>query len=389
MITSLLIRLFIPNYQDTVNAEVRKKYGILGGAIGILVNVLLFALKLLAAISANSIAIMADAFNNLSDAASSVVTIFGFVLAGKPADREHPFGHGRLEYIAGLIVSFMVILIGYEFFKSSLERILHPAPIQFSYLALAVLTLSILAKGWLAYFSRRLGLAVNSQALSASSYDSISDVVSSGCVALSLIISRWTVFPLDGYIGLAVAGIIFYAGINLTRQTISPLLGESAPRELAKEIEAKVTSYPGILNTHDLVIHNYGPGQYMASIHAEVPAAMDIMEIHELIDKVEREVAKDLNIVLTIHMDPLNQDSDEYKKSYREITEILGSFPEISSFHDLRLIGKGKKKNIVFDIVVKPELKPEDIQEVVDRLIRSVNTLHPQYGCVIDVDKEY
>lgn len=389
MITSLLIRLFIPNYQDTVNAEVRKKYGILGGAIGILVNVLLFALKLLAAISANSIAIMADAFNNLSDAASSVVTIFGFVLAGKPADREHPFGHGRLEYIAGLIVSFMVILIGYEFFKSSLERILHPAPIQFSYLALAVLTLSILAKGWLAYFSSRLGLAVNSQALSASSYDSISDVVSSGCVALSLIISRWTVFPLDGYIGLAVAGIIFYAGINLTRQTISPLLGESAPRELAKEIEAKVTSYPGILNTHDLVIHNYGPGQYMASIHAEVPAAMDIMEIHELIDKVEREVAKDLNIVLTIHMDPLNQDSDEYKKSYREITEILGSFPEISSFHDLRLIGKGKKKNIVFDIVVKPELKPEDIQEVVDRLIRSVNNLHPQYGCVIDVDKEY
>ena len=389
MVTAFLIRTFIPNYQETNNGEVRKRYGILGGVVGILVNLLLFTVKLLAGLSINSIAMLADAFNNLSDVASSIITIFGFILAGKPADQEHPFGHGRLEYVAGLIVSFLVILIGYEFFKSSLDRILHPNPVQFNTLAFTIISLAILAKGWLAYFNRHLAKAINSHALSATSFDSISDVISSSCVALSLLATRWTAFPLDGYIGLVVAGIILYAGISLTKDTISPLLGESAPAELVVEIVAKVRSYPGIINTHDLIIHNYGPGQYMVSLHAEVPATMDIMDMHELIDQVERETARDLNLVLTIHMDPVNQDSEEYQKNYQEITQILNQFTEIISFHDLRIIGQGEKGNIIFDIVVKPGLAPAREQALVAQIINCVNEIHPQYGCVIDVDRQY
>jgi len=389
MVTAFLIRAFVPNYQATTNSEVRKKYGILGGVVGILVNLLLFSVKLLAGLSINSIAMLADAFNNLSDVASSVITIFGFILAGKPADQEHPFGHGRLEYVAGLIVSFLVILIGYEFFKSSMERIFSPSPIQFNTLAFTIILLAILAKGWLAYFNRHLAKAINSHALSATSFDSISDVISSSCVALSLLATRWTAFPFDGYIGLVVAGIILYAGISLTKETISPLLGESAPAELVAEIVAKVSSYQGIINTHDLVIHNYGPGQYMCSIHAEVPATMEIMAIHELIDQIEREVARDLNLVLTIHMDPVNEDSEEYQKNHQEITHIVNQFTEIISFHDLRIIGQGEKENIIFDIVVKPGLAPTREQELIEEITKCVQEIHPQYGCIIDVDRQY
>jgi len=389
VLTGLLIRTFVPNYQNAADSQVRKGYGLLGGTVGILVNLALFFFKLLASLTVGSIAMLADAFNNLSDVASSLVTIFGFVLADKPADEEHPFGHGRSEYIAGLIVSFLVILIGYEFFKSSLERILNPAPLQFSSLALIIIIIAILAKGWLAYFNRQLAQAINSQTLSATSFDSISDVISSSCVALSLLAARWTTFPLDGYIGLIVAGIILYAGISLTKETISPLLGETAPSELAAEITAKVRSYPGIINIHDLVVHNYGPGQYMASLHAEVPAKMDIMELHELIDLVERETARELNLALTIHMDPVNQDSEEYQKNKQEIGQITGRFTEIVSFHDLRIIGQGERENIIFDIVVKPGLGSEREAELVKQITSAVQKLHPHYGCIIGVDRQY
>lgn len=387
--TAFLLRFFIPNYLDTTNGEVRKKYGILGGVVGIIANLILFTVKLLAGLSVNSIALMADAFNNLTDVASSVVTVFGFILAGKPADHEHPFGHGRLEYVAGLIVSFLVILIGYEFFKSSLERILHPSPVQFNLLVLILIILAILTKGWLAYLNRHLAQAINSPTLAATSFDSISDVISSSCVAISLIATIWTDFPLDGYIGLVVSAIILYAGFNLTKETISPLLGESAPSELADELVAKVCSYPGIIDVHDLVIHNYGPGQYMASIHAEVPATMEIMAMHELIDQVEREVARDLNLTLSIHMDPVNQNTEEYRRNHSEITQITSQFTEILSFHDLRLIGQGEKGNILFDIVVKPGLGPEREQELVAEITKCINELHPHYGCIIDVDRQY
>lgn len=389
MLSKFIVHKFIPNHQDTANNEIRKKYGLLGGIVGIIVNLLLFAFKLFAGLAVNSIAMMADAFNNLSDVASSCVTIFGFVMAGKPADKEHPFGHGRLEYIAGLIISFLVILIGYEFFKSSLQRILNPTPIEYNHLALIILLGAILAKGWLALFNRYLAKAINSQTLSASSFDSISDVISSSCVVLSLLLSRWTTFPLDGYIGLVVAGIIIYTGISLTKDTINPLLGEPAPPELVEALITKVISHPEIINTHDLIIHNYGPGQYLASIHAEVPANADIMEIHELIDQIEKDVAQELNMILSIHMDPINQDSSEYQKSFQELSEILTRFPDVLSFHDLRIVGQGEKKNILFDIVVKPGFAPEQGQDLIKEINAQVQELHPHYNCLIDIDQHY
>lgn len=387
--TGLLIKWFVPNYKETADQKVRQRYGLLGGIIGIIVNIALFAVKFLTGLSVNSISLMADAFNNLSDVASSVVTIWGFILSGRPANEKHPFGHGRMEYITGLIVSFMVILIGYEFIKSSFTRIANPAPVEYSHIALFIIVISILLKGWLGYFNRNLAKAVDSHALSASSFDSFSDMISTGCVGISLLASRWTDLPVDGYIGVLVAGIILYAGISLTRETISPLVGEASPGELARNISEKVLSYQGIHNVHDLIVHNYGPGRYMASIHAEVPADQDIMELHELIDKAEREVAQELDILLTIHMDPVNTNCDETNALHAEMAEILKGFPEVLSFHDFRIVGKDEVRNLLFDIVVKPGMAQSAEINITAEINSQVKKKHPQFNCIIGVDKEY
>lgn len=387
--TSLLIKWFVPNYKATADQSVRQRYGLLGGIVGIVVNIVLFAVKFLAGLSVNSISLMADAFNNLSDVASSVVTIWGFILSGRPADEKHPFGHGRLEYITGLIVSFMVILIGYEFIKSSFGRILNPVAVEYSHIALLIIVISILMKGWLAYFNKKLASAIDSHALSASSFDSFSDMISTGCVGISILASRWTNLPVDGYIGVLVAGIILYAGISLTKDTISPLVGEASPGELAQNIVKKVLSYNGINNVHDLIIHNYGPGRYMASIHAEVPADNDIMELHELIDKVEREVANELGILLTIHMDPVNTNCEETNALHEEVASILKGFPEVLSFHDFRIVGKDEVRNLLFDIVVKPGTAKPKEKHIAGQINSKVKEIHPQFNCIIDVDTEY
>lgn len=389
MFTSFLIKTFIKDYNNTSKPEVRKKYGLLSGTIGIIMNILLFIVKFSIGLVVNSVSIMADSFNNLSDVFSSVVTILGFQLASKPADEEHPFGHGRIEYIAGLIVSFLIILIGYEFIKTSFDRILHPEPLLFNLTALFIIILSIFSKVWLALFNRRLSKAIDSQALAATSLDSLSDSISTACVAIALIASRWTSLPLDGYIGFLVAGIILYSGITQTKETISPLLGEASPPELAKKLTNMVLSYEGIENVHDLIIHSYGPGRYMASIHAEVPAKRDIMELHELIDKVEREVSERLDLVLTIHMDPINQDNSEIQSIKKELEEIFSSYPVVLSYHDFRMVGKGEVKNLLFDIVVKPGMKSKEEDKLANDIASAINKLHPQYVCIIQVDKEY
>lgn len=389
MFINLLIKTFIKDYKNTANTEVRKRYGFLGGIVGIIVNVLLFGVKFSIGLLVNSVSIMADSFNNLSDVFSSVVTILGFHLAAKPADEEHPFGHGRIEYIAALIVSFLIILIGYEFIKTSFDRILHPEPLVFNLAAFIIIVLSILTKVWLALFNRRLGFAIDSQALSASSFDSISDSISTSCVAIALVASKWTTLPIDGYIGIVVSGIILYSGITLTKETISPLLGEASPPELAKKLSDMVLSYDGIENVHDLIIHSYGPGRYMASIHAEVPAEKDIMELHELIDKVEREVSSKLDLVLTIHMDPINHSSEETKIMKKELENILTSYPLVISYHDFRIVGKGDVKNILFDIVVKPGISAQEEKDLNNNICNDIKSLHPHYGCILSIDKEY
>ena len=387
MINEFLVKYFIANHDQTELQEVRSKYGYLSGAVGILANVVLFAVKLAAGLAINSIAFIGDALNNLTDAASSLVTILGFKLASKPADEEHPFGHGRLEYIAGLIVSFLVILVGYELLKSSFDRIINPVQVEFSLPALFIVLFAIALKGWLFFFNRFLANKIDSKALLASSVDSLSDMFATGCIGISLMASLFTSLPLDGYVGLIVSVLILYSGISLTKDTISPLLGEAPEQDLVTKISEIIQSYDRVVGIHDLIVHSYGPGQYMASIHVELPANSDIMEMHEYIDTIEREVSKELGILLTIHMDPVNVDSEEVMKMLEELTSILGDVPEVLSWHDFRIVGKGKRENLIFDVVVKHGTSKEEERRLRKTIIKKVQTIHPYYNCIITFDR--
>jgi cation diffusion facilitator family transporter len=361
----------------------------LAGIIGIFANLVLFTVKLVTGLAINSIAFIGDAFNNLTDVLSSLITILGFKLAGKPADEEHPFGHGRMEYIAGLIVAFLVLLVGYELIKTSIGRVLNPVTVNFSIPAFFIAILAILVKGWLFLFNRYLGKTINSQALSASALDSLSDMFSTTCIAISLLASLVTSLPFDGYVGILVSGLILYSGYSLVKETINPLLGENPDLELVKQIKKKVLQHPEIIGIHDLIIHSYGPGRYMASIHVEVSATEDFTEIHELIDHIERQCAKELSILLTIHMDPINTECEEVSKLQKEMEVILEDFPEVISFHDFRIVGKEDKKNLIFDIVVKREVTPQEENQLRQSIINKVREKHPHFHCIITIDKDY
>lgn len=389
LLSQFLIRLFIKDYQNIDDSDVRSRYGYLAGIVGIVANLILFTVKLLAGLAVNSIAFIGDAFNNLTDVLSSLVTIIGFKLAAKPADEEHPFGHGRSEYITGLIVAFLVILVGYELIKSSISRVLNPVAVNFSLPALLIVLLAILIKGWLFMFNRYLARTINSQALSANSFDSLSDMFSTACIGLSLLASLFTTIPVDGLVGIFVSGLILYSGVSLVKETISPLLGENPDQELVEQIKRKILKHDLIIGIHDLIIHSYGPGRYMASIHVEVPYDGDLMEIHELIDHIERQCAKDLDILLTIHMDPINTDCSEVKKLQEEIAIILEEFPQITSFHDFRIVGENKKRNLIFDIVVRRGITLKEEEILRQAIIKKVREKHPLFHCIISVDKDY
>lgn len=389
MFSNFLVKKTIKDFADTNLPEVRGRYGYLSGIVGIAANTVLFAVKLATGLLINSIALIGDAFNNLTDAASSLVTIIGFKLASKPADQEHPFGHGRLEYVAGLIVSFLIILVGYELLKSSFDRVINPSAVSFTWSALIIIILAIALKLWLFLFNRFLSHKIDSKALRATSFDSLSDAAATSCIALSLIASKFTDFPLDGYVGLAVAGLIIYSGISLTRETISPLLGEVPEKELVEKISCKVRGYDKVVGIHDLIVHSYGPGKYMASLHVELPSNLGIIEMHEYVDQIERETASELGILLTIHMDPLNTDSEEIRRMQEELDKILDEFPQVLSFHDFRIVGQGERENLVFDIVVRNGIKTEEEKKLCRNISSKVQEKHPHYQCVIAVDHNY
>lgn len=385
MFTKWLINRFIP--ETAVNR--RQRFGYLGGIVGIIVNFSLFLSKFIIGTLLNSVAITADAFNNLSDIGSSIVTIVGFKIADKPADKDHPFGHGRGEYIAGLIVSFMVLLVGFQFVKDSIDRILHPVPLRFDMISLLVLILSIIAKAWLGFFNNRLGKEISSGTLNATSFDSFSDVIITTTVAISLVLSKFIAFPIDGYAGLLVAVFILYAGYNLVKDTISPLLGEAPPPELVKAIVAEISSYRGIIGSHDLIVHSYGAGKYIATIHAEVSADMPVMEAHELIDMAENKISKKLDILLVIHMDPVNTNDDEINSCRKEVKKILKQYEFIQSFHDFRIVGTQEHKNILFDIVVSNDISMEKMNEYIEEIKNKIGENHPGYKAIIGVDRNY
>ena len=391
MISNLLINTFIKNKDDVTNDKVRNSYGIIGGIIGIIVNSTLFLVKLTIGLLVSSIAITADAFNNLSDAFSSIVTIIGFRMANKPPDEEHPFGHGRMEYLSALVVAFLVMLVGFQFIKSSLDRIMNPEAITFELIPFILLLISITFKLWLSKFNKFIGNKINSSALKAASIDALGDVFTTTCVAISFLVSRFTDFPIDGYIGALVALFIMYSGFCLVKETINPLLGEAPDPELVSNIKKMVLSYDHIIGIHDMIIHNYGPGRCMASIHAEVPSDISLITIHEIIDTAEREISESLKILLVIHMDPICMITEENLEAYDEVNTIISEHPIIRSMHDFRVIGEGDTKNLIFDIVVHNDFSKKGYSDetLKQEIITTIKDKHCNYNCIITIDKSF
>lgn len=389
LISEAIIKKFIKDSENVENEEVRNKYGTVAGIVGIVSNLLLFILKFSIGFLSGSIAITADAFNNFTDMASSAITMIGFKLASMPADEEHPFGHGRLEYLSALVVAFMVMFVGIKFVQTSFERIMNPVAVQFSLIPFILLLCSMAVKFWLGRFNKIVGEKIDSSALKAVAVDAMGDVFTSGCVVLSYLIAKFTAFPLDGYVGIVVSLIILYAGFSLIKETVSPLLGEAPDAEMVDAIVNGLLEYNIISGVHDLIIHNYGVGRCIASVHAEVPCNIDIMEIHEVIDDAEKELSKKLNIHLVIHMDPIAVEDEDYIQTRTELARIIARNEKIESMHDLRIVGKGNKKNLVFDVVVDGDLSHSEEEELKNWVNEEIQKIHPNYNCVILVDKNY
>ncbi|WP_195986785.1 cation diffusion facilitator family transporter [Clostridium sp. D53t1_180928_C8] len=388
MFSNFLVKRFVKDSENVSDIKVRGAYANLAGVVGIITNLMLFIIKLAVGLFSNSVSILADAFNNLSDAASSIITIVGFKMANKPADAEHPFGHGRIEYITAMIVSFMVMLVGLQFVKTSFQKIINPTPVTFELLPFILLLISIGFKFWLSKFNKSIGNKINSSTLKATATDAMGDVFTSTTVVISFLISKFTTLPIDGYIGIIVALAIVYSGFSLIKETLSPLLGEPPDPILVSNITDMVMSYENITGIHDLIVHNYGPGRIMASIHAEIPSNIDIMEIHHIIDTAEREISKKLNIYLVIHMDPICVDTDEIIEARNMVQDVLSKYKEIKSFHDFRVVGDHDKKNLIFDIEVSPTcLANEDSSaKLLSNIKNDIKEKSPEYKCVITVD---
>lgn len=383
--TDLLIKLFIKDFENVKVSGVRSAYGKLSGAVGIAVNLILCALKFFTGIITRSVAVTADAVNNLSDAGSSVVTLFGFKLSEKPADSKHPYGHGRIEYIAGLIVSFLVLLMGFELVKTSVGKIREPEPVEYSVSAVIILVASILAKLWLAFFNSRLGKRINSTATQAVVTDSISDTVSTGAVLVSVIISKFSSVCLDGYFGLAVALFIIYSGINLIRETVAPLLGMPPEKEFCEEIKAFIMSYESVIGVHDLIIHDYGPTRLFASAHAEVPANIDFYIIHDTIDLIERDIMQKYGMLISIHADPIIIDDEKINSLKRMTEKAVTVVNNTFSIHDFRVVEGVTHTNLIFDIEANHECKLSS-HEIENAVSREISKIDERYLCVITVD---
>lgn len=387
--TEFLVRIFIKDYKNTEDLQVRTKYGVLSSCVGICCNVLLFGVKLAIGLLMHSLAIMADAFNNLSDAASSVISFIGVKMASKPADEEHPFGHGRIEYIAALIVSFLVIEVGVSCLRSSFEKLFAPEPIAFDWVPFVILLLSVGVKLWMSFFNRKLGKRIDSKVMLATAADSTGDVIVTSATLASILICYFTSVNIDAITGIAVSVIVIWSGISIAKETLEPLIGQRPDPQLYRQIQEMVESYDGIVGTHDLIIHNYGPGRSMASIHAEVPRDVDIETSHEIIDRVEREVAKKLNIFLVIHMDPVEVHDKAVLEVKEKLSRVIQTLDDKLSFHDFRVVNGCQKITLIFDLVVPFSYSQEDAKRSVRQITALMQEIDPRYSCVITVDKEY
>ena len=383
---SILSRIFIKNHTETSDPGVRRAYGVLCGAVGIFLNVLLFAAKYLAGTLTGSIAIVADAFNNLSDAGSSIITLLGFKLAAKKPDRDHPYGHGRFECIAGLVVSFVILMMGFDLAKSSVTKIFHPEAVDFSILSICILIGSILVKLYMSLYNRAVGKRINSAAVLATATDSISDVCATTMVLAATLIARFTGVNIDGWAGAIVSLVILWAGYNAAKDTIDPLLGQAPDPEFVQRIADIVNRYPDVVGIHDLAVHDYGAGRVMISLHAEVPSSGDIMALHDVIDTIERDLQDELNCSAVIHMDPISTD-DQLITSTRELLKkrIHEAISPDISIHDFRMVPGPTHTNVIFDAVVPYEF-PQSDEQVREEISKLVRALEGDYFAVVTID---
>ncbi len=387
MIT-LLSKIFIKNREDTSSPEVRQRYGILSGAVGIFFNLLLFAGKFLAGSVSRSIAITADAFNNLSDAASSVITLIGFKLAGQKPDPDHPYGHGRIEYLSGLAVAAAILIMAFELLKSSVEKLLHPSETAFHPLVILCLLLSILVKGYMYLYNRSISRKIHSEAMLATAKDSLSDMVATSAVLLTTLLSHYAHIELDGWCGILVGIFIFTTGLSAAKDTINPLLGEAPDPEFVKRIGEIVYSYEDILGFHDLMVHNYGPGRVIISLHAEVPADGDILALHDTIDNIERQLKKELHCEAVIHMDPICIHDPEVSAMKEKVCGFLRDIDPVLTLHDFRTVKGPTHTNIIFD-VVKPYRFPLSDEELKQLLSEKIQAMGENFYPIIQIDEKY
>lgn len=385
---TILVKLFIRDSENTKDIRVRTAYGTLGSVTGIVVNLILAVAKYIAGVISGSISVTADAINNLSDAGSSIVSLFGVKLSAKPADKGHPYGHGRIEYISASIVAFLVLLMGVELLKSSIEKIANPVPVQFNWVSLIILVLSILAKLWLGLFNKKLGKKINSAPMMAVMKDSFSDCLATAVAAAAIIISAFSDINVDGYLGIFVAGFILLAGFNILRDTMAELLGKAPEKEFIEAIEQKILSYDFVVGVHDMIIHDYGPQRRFASAHAEVPANADMMECHDIIDLIERDIFAEFGLLISIHMDPIIVDDERINELRRMTSQTVKEICEEMSIHDFRVVDGPTHTNLIFDLIVphKYEMSNDEICRLIDNKLSKIDE---RYFTVITVEHAF
>lgn len=387
--SDLLIRLFIKNPANVSEDKTRASYGILGSTVAIVANVLLFVLKFIIGSMSASLAITADAFNNLSDAVSSAVGFAGVKLSQKPADEEHPFGHGRIEYLITLLVAVLIILVGYSFLTESFDNIRDKKTIIFNWGVVVCLIISMLVKVWLSFFTKKLGRKINSGVLIASGTDALADVLATGVTLVSMLVFKFTNKNIDGYVGIFVALFIIWAGVNIIKDTISPLIGEPITKEVVDAIINHVESYEGILGTHDLIVHDYGPNKKMASIHAEVSKDDDILTSHEIIDRIEQDCFRQLGIFLVIHMDPIETSSEDVLRAKDILKKVLKESNITYSYHDFRIVRGDERTNVIFDMVIPHKMSLQESNALKEHIDKEMKTYNHKYECVINFDKSF
>lgn len=387
----LLSRIFIKDYKNYESPAVRSSYGVLCGGFGIFLNILLFIGKFLAGTLAKSVSITADAFNNLADAGSSIITLLGFRLARQKPDTKHPFGHGRIEYIAGLLVSAAIILMGFELAKSSISKIISPEPIEFSVLTAAILVCSILVKLYMVFYNKSIGKKIKSATLGATALDSCSDCIATSVVLVSSLIAHFFKINIDGYCGVLVAAFVIYSGIRALQETITPLLGQAPDREFIERIQKLIEEFPEITGIHDLIVHDYGPGRLMISLHAEMPVYedSDIFAMHDIIDNAERLLSKELECLVTIHLDPTRSNDERVAELKAKTVNVLhGISPELS-LHDFRVVPGPTHTNLIFDVVIPFDLKLKE-DEITEKLNSAVSEWDDaKYYVVVSFDRPY